>query len=94
MGPGPCPRRAHSLGTVATGQRCVEGCDGGSMVLCCPPPPYLLSAGWGELGIAERSLGRKEEAPVLGQTLPLTSWVILGKSPSSSGPQVSIAKDG
>lgn len=39
----------------------------------------------GDLGARERYLGRKEEAPLLGLALPLTSWVIRGKSLPLSG---------
>lgn len=65
------------------------------MALCCPLPERgCTQESGGDFGARTRSLGVKEEAPGLGLAPPLTSWVILGKSLSSSGPQVSIVKMG
>lgn len=70
-------------------------CDGGSMVLCCPLPERgCTQESGGDLGARTRSLDVKEEAPGLGLAPPPTSWVILDKSLSSSGPQGLHCKDG
>lgn len=47
----------------------------------------MSSREWGNSGTKEGPLGGKEEAPVLGLALPLTSWVTLGKSLYLSGLQ-------
>lgn len=47
----------------------------------------MSSGEWGDPGATEGFLGGKEDAPVLGLALTLTTWAVWGKSLLLSGPE-------